>query len=100
MFAILVQVEVRPDRLDAFAEAIAVNARTSVAAEPGCLRFEVFQDSENAVRWVFFEQYVSEDAWLAHRESPHFLVYKAVADVALVSRTLTRLTPRTPLPAS
>ena len=44
-------------------------------------------------RFVFYEVYTSEAAWLAHRETAHFLDYKKVGDRALLSRELTRLQP-------
>lgn len=100
MFVILVQVQVRPEHLPSFTTAIAANAAASVAHDPGCLRFEVLQQADDPTRWVFYEVYASQDAWEAHRASPHFLAYKAVADVALVSRTATPLTPRFGVPAS
>jgi quinol monooxygenase YgiN len=93
MFAILVQVEVKPEFLDEFRGAIRDNAANSVAHDPGCLRFDVAAVAEARNRFVFYEVYTSEAAWQAHRESAHFLAYKTVADRALVSRTITRLDP-------
>ena len=100
MFILLVQVQVRPEHLSPFASAIAANAAASVAHDPGCLRFEVLQQTDDPTRWVFYEVYTSQEAWEAHRTSPHFLAYKAVADVALVSRAVTPLTPKAGVPAS
>ena len=93
MFILLVQVEVRPELLPEFRAAIRDNAANSVAHDEGCLRFDVAAETEARNRFVFYEVYTSEAAWHAHRESPHFLAYKSVADRALVSRTMTRLEP-------
>jgi quinol monooxygenase YgiN len=93
MFVLLIEVDVRPDLLDEFAAAITDNARASVARDPGCLRFEVLQVVDAPTRWVFYEVYADEAAWVQHRASPHFLAYKAVADRALISRKATRMSP-------
>src|SRR5690349_16525169 len=93
MFALLVQVEVRPELLTEFTEAIARNARLSVEREESCLQFDVAVLEGERTKFVSYEVYTSEGAWLAHRESPHFLEYKKVADRALISRELTRLEP-------
>jgi (4S)-4-hydroxy-5-phosphonooxypentane-2,3-dione isomerase len=94
MFVLLVNVEVRSDAIDEFADAIARNARLSAERDHGCLRFEVGQVEGEPTKWVFFEVYTDEAAWQAHRRSPHFLEYQAVAERALVSRTLTPLVPK------
>jgi len=93
MFTLLVQVEVRPERLDEFTQAIRENARASVRHDVGCLRFAVFQVVDEPTRWVLYEVYTDEASWERHRGSAHFVAYKAVADRALVSRVATRLTP-------
>src|SRR2546423_1604826 len=91
MFILLVQVEVKPELLGEFIPAIQDNAAKSVARDPGCIRFDVACVAAERTRFVFYEVYTSEAAWQAHRESPHFLSYKQVADRAFVSRMVTRL---------
>ena len=52
-------------------------------AEPGNLRWDVWQDRENPARFVLDELYVDDDAVQAHRTSAHFLSYAAkVGDIA------------------
>ncbi len=93
MFVLLVNVEVKPELRAEFLDAIRANAAHSVADDPGCIRFDVSEVDGSPNRFVFYEVYISEDAWQAHRKAPHFLDYKAVAERALVSRTLTQLKP-------
>src|SRR5262245_51451884 len=100
MFTILVQLEVRPDMREEWLNAAAYNARESLARDPGCQQFEVWQVTDDPVKWMFYEVYFDEAAWLQHRESPHFLAYKAVADRALLSRVVVPLTPVFPAEAS
>jgi quinol monooxygenase YgiN len=93
MFVLVVNVEVRPELLDELRPVLLENARRSVERDPGCLRFDVHKVEGSERHFVFYEVYESEPDWHAHRRSPHFLAYQAVAERALVSRTLTRLQP-------
>jgi|SRR6266850_1095924 len=92
MFIVLVQVQVRPELLDEFTPAILKNASLSVERDPGCVRFDVLQRQDDLTRWMFYEVYDTEDAWVQHRNSKHFLEFKEVGDRALVSRDVTKLT--------
>jgi quinol monooxygenase YgiN len=44
-------------------------------AEPGNLRWDVWQDQANTDRFVLDELYVDNAAIAAHRETPHFKDY-------------------------
>jgi quinol monooxygenase YgiN len=85
---VLVQVTVRPERLAEFREALLENARMSLLHDPGCLRFDVSQDLEDPLRWVFHEVYDRPESHAAHRQSPHFLAFDAVAARAVVSKAV------------
>jgi quinol monooxygenase YgiN len=87
---VLVQVTVRPERLEAFERALLHNARESLRHDAGCLRFDVTQDAENPLRWVMHEVYDRVESHAAHRRSPHFLAYDAVASEAVVEKTVLR----------
>jgi quinol monooxygenase YgiN len=78
--------------LDEFERALLHNARESVRRDPGCVRFDVSQQLDDPTRWVLYEVYDSADAHAAHRGSPHFLAYDAVASRALVDKTVIRAT--------
>jgi len=90
VYVLLVQVEVREDMLEAFERAILENAARSVEREPGCLRFDVSQQLDDPRRWIFHEVYTEEAAHAAHRQTDHFAAYSAIADRAIVSKTITR----------
>jgi len=52
-------------------------------AEPGNLRWDIWQDRDNPERFVLDELYVDDAAVAAHRASAHFLAYAAkVGDIA------------------
>jgi quinol monooxygenase YgiN len=87
---VLVQVTIRPDLMEEFEAALLHNARESVRHDPGCLRFDVSQDKEHPTRWVLYEVYENPEAHAAHRLSPHFLAYDAVAARAVLEKTVAK----------
>ena len=88
MFAIWVSVQVKPERRDDFLKAIEEDARGSRDDEPGCLRFDVLQDSADPDHYYFYEVYRNEAALEEHRAAPHYQVWaKAVEDGVLVGPT-------------
>jgi quinol monooxygenase YgiN len=46
-------------------------------AEPGNLDYQVFRDPKDPSLFVLFERYADEDAFDAHRETPHFATWLA-----------------------
>ena len=92
MFIVLVQVQVKPELLGEFKTAILKNAELSVQRDPGCSRFDVLQREDDPTKWVFYEVYDTEQAWVDHRASAHFLAFKEVGDRAILTRDVTKLT--------
>jgi len=83
MLALLVEIKIKPGYRDQFVEALMLDAKGSVNDEPGCLRFDVLQDSENPNRIYLYEVYKDEKALEAHRAAPHYAVWREAAAVAL-----------------
>jgi (4S)-4-hydroxy-5-phosphonooxypentane-2,3-dione isomerase len=75
MEIILVEVNVKPERLDEFLELIKYDAEHSENDEPGCLRFDVLRDTQDPHKFFYYEVYKDEAARMAHRETPHFKHY-------------------------
>jgi (4S)-4-hydroxy-5-phosphonooxypentane-2,3-dione isomerase len=90
MHIVLVLVTIRPEMRTAFEEALLHNARESVAHDRGCRRFDVSHHADDPTRWVLHEVYDDPDAHTEHRQSPHFLAYEAVAQKAIVEKTVLR----------
>lgn len=84
MIALVVSLDVYPDRLEQFLAAIEENAKRSVADEAGCRGFNVAQDISNPTHFIFYELYEDEAAVEAHRKAPHFATWRAAADVCVV----------------
>lgn len=88
MHVVLVQVTVKAELLAEFEAALLHNARESVVKDPGCLRFDVSQGKDNPLQWVLHEVYDAEASHAAHRQAPHFAAYQAVAERAIVTKSV------------
>ena len=82
----------KPELNDEFKTAILKNAELSVQRDPGCVRFDVLQQEDDPTRWVLYEVYDKEQAWVDHRAAAHFLAFKEVGDRAILTREVTKLT--------
>jgi quinol monooxygenase YgiN len=71
MFGIFATIRIKPSQHDQFQAAIRETARRSVNGEPGCLRFDVFQDSADNNCYILYEVYASEEAFIEHLATPH-----------------------------
>jgi len=80
MLANWIKVRVKPEARERFLQAIEVDALGSERDEPGCLRFNVLQDTDDANVYYFYEVYKDADAVTAHRAMPHFAVWAAASD--------------------
>jgi len=75
MIVTCVHVNVLPERIADFVEAITENHRGTVT-EPGCIRFDVLQRHDDPCRFMIYEVFVSEEAVRLHKETPHYLKWK------------------------
>jgi autoinducer 2-degrading protein len=80
MFTVIVDLSVRPEKIDDFLTGIHANARSTLRDEPGCLRFDVHRCTDDSNRFVLYEIYADEDAFfVAHRQAPHYTAWREVA---------------------
>jgi quinol monooxygenase YgiN len=84
VIALIVRLDVRPERLDEFLAAIRENARRSFTYEAGCRHFDVAQDLSNPTHFVFYKLYDDDAALDAHRRAPHFARWREAADACVV----------------
>ncbi|MPZ47933.1 MAG: antibiotic biosynthesis monooxygenase [Dehalococcoidia bacterium] len=75
MQILVVEVHIKPEMRERFLAAITEDAEHSERDEPGCLRFDVLQDTEDEDTFFYYEVYRDEAALQAHRDSPHFKKY-------------------------
>ena len=72
LFVIHAPLLVQADRVSDFIAAICLDAIGSVNEEPGCLRFDVFQNQENPTEIYLYEVYANKEAFDYHMRTPHF----------------------------
>ncbi len=81
MHVTLVQVRVKPDRIEDFIEATRANHLDSIQ-EPGNRRFDVLQDGEDETRFLLYEAYDTPQDAAAHKTTGHYLTWREqVADM-------------------
>jgi quinol monooxygenase YgiN len=70
-----VQVQVKPEYLEAFKAATIENAKNS-RKEPGIARFDVLQQTDDPTRFVLVEIYRTAEATAAHKETAHYKAWR------------------------
>ena len=75
MIVLHVTIQVKPEHVSEFLEVVRYDAEQSEKVEPGCLRFDVIQDRDDANRFYLYEVYRDQAAFEAHRQTPHFKHY-------------------------
>ena len=61
------------------------NAERSFRDEVGCHYFDVTQDREDPLHFIFYELYLDEAAVEAHRAAPHFAEWRKAASECVVA---------------
>ncbi|XBS70191.1 (4S)-4-hydroxy-5-phosphonooxypentane-2,3-dione isomerase [Acerihabitans sp. KWT182] len=72
MHVTLVEINIKPDRVDEFLAVFRENHLGSIR-EPGNVRFDVLRDERLPNRFYIYEAYRDERAVAAHKETPHYL---------------------------
>ena len=75
MLIVHVQVQVKPEFVEAFRVATLANAAASVR-EPGIARFDVVQQADDPTRFVLVEVYRDADAPAAHKATAHYATWR------------------------
>jgi (4S)-4-hydroxy-5-phosphonooxypentane-2,3-dione isomerase len=76
---LIVHIRVLKDRVEEFVAATRENAAFS-RKEPGISRFELLQDQAEPCRFVLVEGYRDAEAQARHKETPHYLKWKDLAE--------------------
>jgi (4S)-4-hydroxy-5-phosphonooxypentane-2,3-dione isomerase len=91
-FVLIVEFQVKPGCLDKFNEAIAINAKASVADEPGCRQFDVLHNQDDAHHIVLYEVYDDEAAFRDdHMKRSHTQTFLALAKELVSKQTAYKL---------
>jgi autoinducer 2-degrading protein len=87
MYVTLVHIHVKAEHVDEFVVACRADHGGSVR-EPGNLRFDVLRATDDPTRFIIYEAYRDAAAAAAHKETPHYLAWRAaVADWMAEPRT-------------
>ncbi|MGB7566334.1 MAG: antibiotic biosynthesis monooxygenase [Chitinivibrionales bacterium] len=76
MIVTTVSVHVKPENITQFIEATIKNHEASVQ-EPGNLRFDILQNTDDPSKFLLYEAYESEKSAAAHKKTIHYLQWKA-----------------------
>jgi quinol monooxygenase YgiN len=82
-----------PTQLDAYTAAVKEEMAASVKVEPGVLAIYAVAEKDDPTHLRFLEIYTNEQAYLDHRESPHFKKYLAITGPMITSRKLVEAVP-------
>ena len=90
-FVLIAQLQVTPEAVAAFVPLILANAQASVAKEPGCLQFDVTQQTDDPTKFALYEVYVDAAAFEAHGKMPHVREFFAASKDVITGRSAQRL---------
>jgi autoinducer 2-degrading protein len=80
MIVTCVHVNVKPENVREFIEAMIENHKASVQ-ESGNMRFDVLQKADDPCRFMIYEAYESQEAVDLHKTKPHYIKWRdAVKD--------------------
>ena len=79
MLILIVNIHIKPDRVEAFRSATLENARNSLR-EAGIARFDVLQQADDPSRFILYEVYRDTAATVAHKETAHYRAWLAKVD--------------------
>lgn len=72
MYILVVNIQIKPEFVEAFREATIVNA-TNSRNEPGVARFDFIQQTDDATRFLLIEAYRDHDSIAEHKLTAHYV---------------------------
>ena len=85
MIVTCVHIHVRADVIDKFINATISNHFETVK-EPGNLRFDFIQQSDDPCRFLLYEVFESEEAIAAHKNTSHYRIWRDAVDDFMVEQ--------------
>lgn len=82
-YVVVAEFRLKPECVEDFLTRMARHAALS-RSEPGCRLFEVAQDTADPTTILLYERYDDEAAYLAHRATPHYALFREWAPPLLV----------------
>lgn len=75
-FVLIVDLEVKPEGLDTFLEAVRGQVEQTVCNEPGCYQFDIIRSADDRTKFTHYESFENEAAFQAHTTMPHTLAFR------------------------
>ena len=91
MLVLMVNIKVKPGRRSDFIAAVREDGAGTTTNEEGNLQFSAVQESDDPDRFFLFEVYRDQAALEAHRQTAHFLKYRAATADLLAEETVRRM---------
>jgi quinol monooxygenase YgiN len=91
MQAVVVEFRIKAEHVEAFATAIADNARDSRETEPGCRQFDVCRDPGDPSMFFLYELYDDDAAFQAHLRTAHFAAMERASATWVEAKTIRKL---------
>ncbi len=88
MYAVIVELQVKPGQMDAFLPLMRANAAASVKSEPGCHQFDVCLVEGAPDLVMLYELYTDADAFAAHLKADHFARFDRETADMLAGKTV------------
>lgn len=89
LFTIIVEFVIEKSATKAFLELVLVNAKTSLAEEDGCRRFDVLVPDGAGDRVLLYEIYRDRAAFDVHSSSAHYIAFARATDGMVLNKRVT-----------
>lgn len=76
LYVIHAPLPVKPEKVDDFIAAVTLDGVGSTHEEPGCLRFDVYQNINKPSELYLYEVYVNKAAFEYHTKTPHIALWR------------------------
>ena len=88
MYAVAVELELKPGTLEAFLPLMMANAHASTGTEPGCRQFDVCSKADQPDHLFLFELYDDKAAFEHHLTTEHFRAFDAAGGAMIAATRL------------
>lgn len=87
----IARITIDPSKREVYIALLKEQMETAVSVEPGVISYEVYADKATPAKLTIVEVYADNNAYLAHRETPHFRKYKAAVTDMVTSLELSEV---------
>lgn len=88
---IVADMHARPERLDEIKAAL-IALIEPTRAEAGCVNYDLHQDNNDPLHFLFYENWASYELWQAHRDSSHLNAFRKAMDGAFSAFNVSQMT--------